>query len=144
MALSISVAPANQGVLPTQQSFSQKLLTFTLTLTPSPSNPSGVFQGTGVPGADGTNQVVLSGSRASARIQNNGSPSGSNADVAIYGLAPSLVNQITTLGMTFPTTVNRNLLTISAGDAVVGLSPIFTGTIIRSLADYAAHVRGAR
>lgn len=137
MALLTSVPPGTApSNLPVQQSFTKKLLTFAITLTPTPGgNFSGTFQGTGVPGADGTNQVTLSGVRAIVHVENNGAPAGSRADISIYGLTPSLMNQLTTVGIIF-NAANRNYVTISAGDAVVGPAPIFTGTIIECFADY--------
>jgi hypothetical protein len=136
MTLQVNLAKPAPDALPGQISFTQKLLRFTVTLSASPlNNASATFQGTGVPSADGTNQVTLSGLRAHVRIQNNGAPAGSMADVSIYGLTPSLMNQLSTLGQVY-NSISRNSLQISAGDESTGVVPIFLGTITSAFGDY--------
>jgi hypothetical protein len=112
-----------------QQSFIQRLIECTITLTPDQktSQPN-KFAGTG------SDTITLSGFRTSVRIENSGGVN-CNATVAVYGLAPSLMNQLSTLGMIFDM-VQKNNITISAGDAQSGLTPVFTGTIAAAFADY--------
>lgn len=138
MVTFLTVSKPPPSLLPVQQSFTQKLLKFTITLDPNPgNNQPTTFQGTGVPGADGTNQVTLAGVRASARIENNGAPAGSRASVAIWGLTPSLMNQLATLGPVY-NSYARNTILVSAGDDVSGVAPVLFGTITHAYADYSA------
>jgi hypothetical protein len=85
----------------------------------------------------GTNTVNLTGSRVSVQIENSGAPADSNARVKIWGLTPSIMNQLSTLGLVF-NLVPKNTLTISAGDAVAGQAIVFSGTIWSAYGDYSA------
>jgi hypothetical protein len=132
----VTVSKPIPASLPSQSNWSEKLLNFTITVSPSPfNNYTGVFQGTGIPGVDGTNSVTLAGVRATVHIEANGAPAGGTANVLIFGLQPSLMNQLTVVGLVFNAT-NRNYLTISAGDATVGVVPIFSGTVTECFGDY--------
>jgi hypothetical protein len=112
-----------------RQSFVQRLIECTVTLTPD--------QKTGQPnkftGTD-SDTITLSGFRTSARIENSGGVN-NTATVSIYGMAPSLMNQLSTLGMIF-NMVQKNNMTISAGDEQSGMSPVFSGTIANAFGDY--------
>jgi hypothetical protein len=117
--------PPAQG----QQSFIQRLIETTITLTPNQqTGQPNTFAGTS------SDTITLSGFRTSVRIDNSGGVNCS-ATAVIYGLAPSLMNQLSTLGMIFDM-VQKNTITISAGDAQAGLTPIFTGTIAFAYGDY--------
>lgn len=113
---------------PSQQSFSQKLIEVTITLSPNTK--------TGQPvkfaGSD-SNTVTLSGFRMNVRIENSGGVNG-RASVTIFGLNPSVVNQLSTLGIIFDM-VQKNSVLISAGDSN-GLSPVFAGTILNAFGHY--------
>lgn len=85
----------------------------------------------------GTDTVTLSGFRTSVRIQNSGAPGGNTASVQVFGMSPSLMDQLSTLGIVF-NIVPKNTVTISAGDEEVGLSPVFSGTIFASYGEYNA------
>jgi|WetSurMetagenome_2_1015567.scaffolds.fasta_scaffold02788_6 hypothetical protein len=85
----------------------------------------------------GTDTVTLTGSRASVRISNSGAPADGRAQVKIWGMTPSLMNQLATLGLVF-NIVPKNTLTISAGDSVSGMSAVFSGTIYAAYGDYSA------
>lgn len=83
----------------------------------------------------GTSNATISGKRASVRIQNSGAPSSSAAQVMIWGLSDSLMNQLSTLGMRL-NLVPRNTLTIQAGDSSgSNFSTVFAGTITNAYAD---------
>ena len=71
------------------------------------------------------------------RIQNNGAPAGSTATVDVYGMTPSLMDQLATLGLVF-NIVPRNTLLVKAGDAESGLTSVFAGTIVAGYGDYNA------
>jgi hypothetical protein len=119
-----NITPAKaQGAFQPKSSYVQRLLEVTVKLAPD--------QGTGQPikfAGTGSDAVTLSGFRTSVRIENSGSPVQS-AHVTIWGLNDSLMNQLSTLGKVF-NLVPRNLVTISAGDAENGLSPVFSGVAI--------------
>lgn len=83
----------------------------------------------------GTDTVTLRGSRTSVRIQHSGAPAGSTAQIDVFGLTPSQMNQFSTLGLVF-NIVPINTILISAGDAASGLSLVFTGTIQSGYGDY--------
>lgn len=121
--------PQAQPAAQSQQSFVQRLLEFTITLQPNQqSGTPNTFAGTG------SDTITLSGFRASVRLQDSGGIN-SRATVIIWGMAPSLMNQLSTLGMVFDM-VQKNTITISAGDATNGLTPVFTGTILFGFGHY--------
>lgn len=110
------------------QSFTQKLIEIDVALAPDPeTNQPRQFD-------NGNNSVTLTG-RASVRVQLSGAPVGSTAQVLVWGLTPSLMNQLSTLGLVFQL-IPQNTLTIRAGDAVSGLATVFVGTIRSAIADF--------
>jgi hypothetical protein len=113
-----------------QESFQQRLLQFAITLAPN--------QGTGQPvqfaGTD-SNTITLEGFRASVRIQWAGAPTATQADVKIYGLNDSTMQQLAVLGIVF-NSVQKNSVTISAGNPKSGFTAVFGGTIWSSMPDY--------
>jgi hypothetical protein len=109
-------------------SFVSRLIEITVSLTPN--------QQTGQPNTfAGTNSdtVTFSGFRTMVRIENAGGVT-AHAGVDIFGLSPSFMNQLSTLGMIFDM-VQKNTITISAGDSN-GVSPVFSGTIAQAFANY--------
>jgi hypothetical protein len=117
-------------------SFAQRLITVTVQLAPNTgTNQPNTFQ------ESGTDTVTLSGSRTSVRVQNSGAPADCNAQVKIWGMTPSLMNQLSTLGLVF-NLVPKNQLTIQAGTmgpgGVPNLATIFTGTVWAAYGDYSA------
>ena len=113
-------------------SFVQRLLSISVQLAPNTqTNQPNTFL------ESGTDTVTLTGSRTTVRIQNSGAPAGSIAEVKIWGLTPSLMNQLATLGMVF-NLVPKNALTIQAGNSVSGLATIYSGTILTAYGDYEA------
>jgi len=85
----------------------------------------------------GTNSSSLSvvGQRTRVRIQNSGAPASNAAQVDVYGLLPSQMNDLSTLGMQI-NVIPKNTIAIAAGDAETGLSTVFTGTITNAYGDY--------
>jgi hypothetical protein len=92
--------------------------------------------GTGAFGQTGFNTVKLSGLRTVVTALKAGSPSLDSAEIRIYGVQPSIINQISTLGVPLPMTRANNIATIEAGDAVNGMSILFSGNITNAWADY--------
>jgi hypothetical protein len=106
-------------------------LTFQLAQNTQTNQPNSFAEG-------GSDTVTVSGLRTSVRIQNSGAPADCRADVRIWGLTPSLMNQLSTLGLVF-NLVPKNTLTISAGnEGDATLSPIFIGVIYYAYADFSA------
>lgn len=113
-------------------SFVQRLLSISVQLAPNTkTNQPSTFQ------ESGTDTVTLTGSRTTVRIQNSGAPADGRATVKVYGMTPSLMNQLATLGLVF-NLVPKNALTIQAGDSVSGMATIYSGTILTAYGDYEA------
>lgn len=110
-------------------SFAQKKLTFQITL------------GTGQFGADvspsGGNQVTLTGLRANVHVSLAGGAPLPTADIKIFGLTQSLMNQLATLGF-IPTTFRVNLISVTAQDGDANPVLVFNGTIMDAYTDYSA------
>lgn len=81
--------------------------------------------------------ATITGLRTSARIENSGAPADCRATVRIWGLRPSMMNQLSTLGLVF-NLVPKNTLTLSAGTDPSALQPVFSGTIYYAYGDYAS------
>ena len=111
------------------QSFQQKLIDVAISLAQSGTNTPNTFSGTG------SDQVSLSGSRTSVRIQFAGGLAGSGAQIAVYGLEQGLMNELSTLGMVIQQ-IPRNLITVTAGDEVSGMATVFSGVILNAYGDY--------
>ena len=113
-------------------SFSQKLIEVGIVLAQGTGTQPGNLTGM----AGGT-KISLSGSRTSVRVQFAGGLAGSKADVTIWGMSQSLMNTLQTLGIELQQ-VKRNLLTVTAGDAVGGMSTVFIGDVVQAYGDYNA------
>lgn len=112
--------------------FTKKLLELAVQLAPNTqTNQPNQFAETG------SDTVTISGARMSVRIQNSGAPSNAGAQIAVYGLKQSLMDQLSTLGMQL-NVVPKNTLTVTAGDEERGLTAVFSGTIVNAYADYNA------
>ena len=116
--------PYPQSAFQPVQSFAQKLISTTITLAQNAgaSGQPNTFAGTG------SNSVALSGFRTRARITNAGGVANANAKIDIFGVQPSLINQVLQAGPIF-NQIPGNSILISAGDAIAGMSPVFGGTI---------------
>lgn len=83
----------------------------------------------------GTDTLSLSNHRTSVRVQRAGALSGSEAQVSVWGLTPSLMNQLSTLGMRLQL-VPGNSITVTAGDVGKPMSTVFVGDILEAYADF--------
>lgn len=90
--------------------------------------------GQGSYGTGGFNTVTLSGLRVSANVQNAGGRSMGSADVRVWGMTLSKMNQLSTLGMVV-TAQRKNVLTLSAHNEGEAPSTFFKGTIYDAWAD---------
>jgi baseplate hub protein gp41 len=105
-------------------SFVQRALDFTFTL------------GTGSFGGSGSNTVqVPSGLWATAQIQKNGTPSMNRANIRIFGLSLTTMNQLSRIGVK-PTAVRNNIVTVMAGEAGGNMSLAFAGGIKECWPDF--------
>jgi len=144
VTIDINKAPAAPNTFQSQSSFSQKILNFTFELAQQgQNNQPSTFAGMG-------NVVNLSGYRARCRITNAGAATGSQAELSVYGLDPTILNQLTTLGMVYGSVAKNSVIVsagtglaggqssaISATQAPVGGFPVvFGGTISTSFGDY--------
>ena len=117
-------------------SFAQRIISVSVQLAPNTqTNQPNTFA------ESGTDSVTLTGSRTSVRIENSGAPADGRAQVKIWGMTPSLMNQLATLGLVF-NLVPKNTLTVQAGTmgptGVPNLATVFTGTIWAAYGDYQA------
>lgn len=92
--------------------------------------------GTGSFGGSGANTVqVPSGLWATAQIQKNGTPSMNRANIRIFGLSLSIMNQLSRIGVK-PTAVRNNIVTVMAGNAGGNMSLAFAGGIQECWPDF--------
>jgi hypothetical protein len=122
-------------------SFIERLISVSVGLASnSGTNQSNVFNlpdGTTASNATFSDPSTGNQLRTKVRIQNSGAPSQSTAQVDIYGLPPSVMNQLSTLGVQL-NVVPKNTITIQAGDAQNGMSTVFTGIIQQAYGDFNA------
>lgn len=83
------------------------------------------------------NTLTLSGLRTSAKIRYAGGNTKGTMQLAVYGMTPGTMNDLSTLGMQVQL-VPRNMVTVLAGDAVNGMATVFQGTCTNVFADYNA------
>lgn len=105
-------------------SYVQRAITVSITL------------GEGSFGQSGQNTVKLQGLRVSASIQKAGYPSLDSAVIRVYGLPPSIMQSLSTLGVATLMVRQRNTVLVEAGDTVNGMSTVYTGYIINAWQDY--------
>lgn len=95
-----------------------------------------VVLGTGTFGNDGSDTIVLpAGRRVSAAIVKAGLPGMDTADIRVWGMTPSQMNSVTTLGMP-PAFVRNNQIRLEAGDDQSGMSIVFQGTLFSAVQDF--------
>lgn len=107
-------------------SFTSKNIDVTITL------------GTGSFGQTGKNTVKLSGLRVLASIAKGGFPSMDRASIQIYGVQPSVMNAISTLGVPLAMVRQNNTVLVEAGDTVNGMSVVYGGHILNAWQDFSA------
>jgi len=108
--------------------FAKKHLDFSFQLA------EGNFQG-------GGNKAEVKNHRASVQIDNMGAPDQGRAEIAIWGMPLSLMNQLTTLGNEI-NAVGKNFITISAYEEGQGPAIAFKGTIMVAFADLGSQPQG--
>jgi baseplate hub protein gp41 len=83
--------------------------------------------GTGTFGLTGQNKATLSNLRVVCSIQKSGFPAMDKAEARVYGVEPSIMNTVSTLGI--PLTMWRpgNTMLIEAGDSINSMSVVYSG-----------------
>lgn len=82
-----------------------------------------------------SNVVTLTGLRATALISMPGGATKPTADIKVFGMSPTLMNRLSTLG-SIPTSHRINSVAVQAGNVDGTLSTVFTGTIYNGYGDY--------
>lgn len=90
--------------------------------------------GKGSFGQDGFNTITLTDYRMSVTIQKTGTPSMNTAEIRIFGMSQSLMNELSILGY-ITTAVRNNVVTVNAGDAGSAKSLAFVGVIATAYED---------
>jgi hypothetical protein len=94
--------------------------------------------GTGSFGGSGSNTITTpDGLWANVNIKKNGVPSMNEAEIAIYGLSLSVMNQLSRIGL-LPTAVRNNVVTVMAGEEGGTPSLAFAGGIKESWPDFSS------
>ena len=82
----------------------------------------------------GTDTLTVTGLRAVCQIDQAGAVGARHLSLRIYGMTLSTMNQLTNLGVPLAS-IGKNFVTVQAGDAVNGLSIVFTGSIFQAWVD---------
>lgn len=104
-------------------SFVRRKISVTFTIS------EGAFDGTDA------NIVTVQNLRTSATILKIGGRGMGSLNLRIYGLHASLMNKLSTLGLT-PMEQRHNSVSVSAGDDEAGMAIVFIGTIQNGYVDY--------
>ena len=83
--------------------------------------------GQGQFGDSGYNTVTLSGLRIVANVIKGGFPALDTATIRIYGVDPSIMNAVSTMGVALPLYRVNNTVTLLAGDYGGAMSVVYTG-----------------
>lgn len=94
--------------------------------------------GEGSFGSGGADTVELSGLRCSVDISRAGGIQLADANVRIYGAPLDVMNRLTVLQVYAYAQVNKNIMTITAGDEMSGGAVCFQGTVREAWADASA------
>jgi hypothetical protein len=92
--------------------------------------------GQGQFGDTGANTVTLSGLRVKAEIQDFGGGAMPQTQMLIYGLPPSMMNQLTTVGPINSAIRMQNTVQIAIGDLGSSPAAVYSGNIDQAWADY--------
>lgn len=92
--------------------------------------------GTGQFGDTGFNTVTLTGLRIKSEIQQFGGDAMPQVQLRVYGLPPSMINQLTAIGPINSAVLFHNSVLIAAGDEGSALTTIYSGTIWQAWGDF--------
>ena len=91
---------------------------------------------TGKFGTTGFNTVKLSGLRATASIVKYAFPGMDHGEIRVYGVQPSIMNQVSTLGIPIGMVRPLNAVLVEAGDPVNGMATVFSGYMNAAWVDF--------
>lgn len=81
------------------------------------------------------NEILYSGLRCEASINNIAGDSLNSLQLRVYGMSESVMGKLSTLGM-IPTITRKNIVTVFAGDDSSGRAQVFQGSMSNAWADY--------
>lgn len=93
--------------------------------------------GTGTDGSGTPTVTKYEGLRISANIVEVGGFQTPTGQFTIYGLSPSDANQVSSIGL-YAWRDRHNTITVEAGDAINGMSKVFSGIITEAYVDFNA------
>lgn len=109
--------------------FVERKISVTIQILPGPDGKPRTFV------ESGTDVVTLSGLRTSVKIVKGGGPGQSSMDLEVWGMSPSLMNQLSTLGIRINLLARSNV-TVSAGDDIAGMGIVFVGQVFNAYANF--------
>jgi hypothetical protein len=120
-----------------KQSFVQRLIniqiTFSGQINGQPINAATAGGSPGGPTAGTT--LSISGKRTRAVVREASGLANNTAEIWVYGLAATILNQASTCGISYDFGTN-NSIKVSAGDSVSGMVQVFQGIITYAIPDY--------
>lgn len=90
--------------------------------------------GSGQQGIEEGRTVRLKGLRIALYMSEQGGAGMGSLQGQVFGLAPDLINDLTTIGK-LPVVYQRNIVTVYAGDDVRGMCMVWQGTLTSAIAD---------
>jgi hypothetical protein len=125
--------------------WTQKLIRITIALGKNPgtgqqlafSDPQAGSPGLPTTLSGSSNTITFPFLRTSVRVANSGTFSNNQANIRIWGITPSQMYQLQTLGIVWNVMPN-NTVTVEAGDLVNGFATVFTGNIFNAFGDFEA------
>ena len=88
--------------------------------------------GEGTFGQTGSNTVTLEGLRVSATIEKVAPPGFGRAEIRVFGMTQSVMNQVSTLGVPFRMYRQGNIVTVQAGERGKPLPVVWKGYILNA------------
>lgn len=88
--------------------------------------------GEGTFGQTGSNTVTLEGLRVSATIEKVAPPGFGRAEIRVFGMTQSVMNQVSTLGVPFRMYRQGNIVTVQAGEKGQPLPVVWKGYILNA------------
>jgi hypothetical protein len=88
--------------------------------------------GEGTFGDTGSNTVTLEGLRVLATIEKTAPPGFGRAEIRVYGMTQSVMNQVSTLGVPFRMYRQGNIVTVQAGQKGTPLPVVWIGYILNA------------
>ena len=110
--------------------FVGRLISLTFTLSPGVQNANPTFAGTN------SNTLTVSGLRVAANLKAAATPSQGTAEVQVYGMTLSHMNQLSTLGLARKLIANNTIKIMAGNDDGTPLKQVFYGVILQAWSDF--------